>query len=336
MDRQLFAHDPDFGYRFIPGLKLRINFETGGYLLRTNEQGFRSNHQFTPEVAPGKARVLLLGDSLTHGTGINVRDRFGERIEQAIPDLEVFNFGMPGTGTDQHLLIYRKFKDELQHDLVVVGLWVENIARVVSRYRFARTHAGELRCVPKPFFLADGDGDGLTLGGVPVPSEQVPLEDLPKEMRRHVAGLPFSERVKGHPEEYAKRVIAAGSTRVGYRRSIPEAYRRRTTSGWKVLSGILRAWSAEAPVPVLVVLLPMPLHILGQASSKKYQRRFQELASETDLAIYDPLPEIVQQPLEARRGFHFERDGHPTAAYNHLLGSLLAPQVRALLPVGKA
>ena len=41
MRRQLLKYDPIIGYRFIPNLKARVPHEGGGYLIRTNEYGFR-------------------------------------------------------------------------------------------------------------------------------------------------------------------------------------------------------------------------------------------------------------------------------------------------------
>src|ERR1044072_2965541 len=42
----LFEYDPDIGYRFVPHLKTRVASPDGGYLVRTNGQGFRSDREF--------------------------------------------------------------------------------------------------------------------------------------------------------------------------------------------------------------------------------------------------------------------------------------------------
>ena len=68
--RQIFEYDPDIGYRYIPGLRARIPHESGGYLIRANEMGFRSTREYVAEKPPGVRRVLLFGDSYTAADGV--------------------------------------------------------------------------------------------------------------------------------------------------------------------------------------------------------------------------------------------------------------------------
>src|SRR5262249_62358464 len=65
--RALFRYHDTIGYLFIPGLTARIMHESGGYLVRGNSLGFRSNRGFDPKPAPARKRQLLFGDSFTAG-----------------------------------------------------------------------------------------------------------------------------------------------------------------------------------------------------------------------------------------------------------------------------
>src|SRR5262245_19452241 len=107
MQRQLFEYHPRFGYRFIPELKARIDHEGGGYLVKVNRAGFRCDHELAPMKCEGSFRVLLFGDSYTAGDGVSNRDRYGDVLEKLVPSLEVYNFGLSGSGTDQQYLIWR-------------------------------------------------------------------------------------------------------------------------------------------------------------------------------------------------------------------------------------
>jgi hypothetical protein len=69
LNRQLFEYHPSIGYRFIPGLQTREPHEGGGFLLRTNQAGYRCRHEFARERPPGTFRILLFGDSYTAETG---------------------------------------------------------------------------------------------------------------------------------------------------------------------------------------------------------------------------------------------------------------------------
>src|ERR1700755_2605937 len=108
MSIQLFEYHPVIGYRFIPGLKTRLEHEGGGYLVRTNDAGFRSEHEYTKAKTPGKFRILLFGDSFTAGDAVSNKHRYGDVLETLLPDIEVYNFGLSGSGTDQHYLIWRE------------------------------------------------------------------------------------------------------------------------------------------------------------------------------------------------------------------------------------
>ena len=100
------AYHPRIGLTFTPSFKGRLPHESGGYLLRSNAAGFRSEHEFAVERAPGVFRVLLFGDSQTAGLGVSNRQRFGDLLEKSIPGLEIFNFAIDGIGIDQEYLAY--------------------------------------------------------------------------------------------------------------------------------------------------------------------------------------------------------------------------------------
>ena len=119
--RQIFKYDPIIGYRYIPGLRARIPHEGGGYLFQVNSSGFRCRHDFTPRKKEGKRRILLFGDSFTAGDGVSDGKRFGDILEELIPDLEVYNFGLPGSGTDQQYLAYREEGDVYKRQPVVIS-----------------------------------------------------------------------------------------------------------------------------------------------------------------------------------------------------------------------
>jgi hypothetical protein len=169
MIRAQFEHHPTFGYRFIPGLKTRVDHHgQGAYLVRANAQGFRADRDFVIAKQPGVFRVLLFGDSFTAGDGVSNGKRYSDILEQTIPHLEVYNLALPGTGTDQQYLIFRDFGAALEHDLVVIAVQVENINRVNARYRQYANDNGEPLIYAKPYFTLDTAGE-LRLSHVPAP-----------------------------------------------------------------------------------------------------------------------------------------------------------------------
>src|SRR5579864_4794286 len=102
-----FEYDPDIGYRFVPQLKTRVMSGDGGYLVRTNSVGFRSEREFERGDSNGH-RLLVFGDSFTAGDGVSNANRYTDILETLLPPLEVHNFGLPGSGTDQQFIVYCK------------------------------------------------------------------------------------------------------------------------------------------------------------------------------------------------------------------------------------
>ena len=99
MQRQFLRYHPSIGYTFVPALKTRVVHEGSGYLMRTNASGFRCDHDFVTTGHPDSHRALLFGDSYTAGDGVSNGMRYGDLLEGMVPGLQVYNFGLPGTGT---------------------------------------------------------------------------------------------------------------------------------------------------------------------------------------------------------------------------------------------
>src|SRR5688572_22288080 len=168
MYRRLFEYHPRIGYRFIPGLRARVPHEGGGYRIQTNAAGFRSRHEVTREKPPGVTRIVLFGDSFTAGDGVDNEQRFGDRIESALPNVQILNFGLPNTGTDQQYLAYQEFCADLEYDYLMVCPLVENIRWNVSAFRLIiSSETGREMVLPKPYF--ELNGQALELRHVPVP-----------------------------------------------------------------------------------------------------------------------------------------------------------------------
>ena len=321
MTRKLGTYHPTFGYHFVPGLKARVEHEGGGYLVRANELGFRSEREFEPSKPSDVFRVLLFGDSFAAGMGVSNRDRFGDLLEQNVPGLEVFNFAVPGSGPDTQYLIYRELGSQIEHDLVLIAVWVQNIRRIVARYRSERLGDGEVRWVPKPYFQLGADGE-LSLHNCPVPRDVVSTGDLSAQDRQvqtrlvdRSAGARLPPRVKS----VAQRVIRYDALPV---------YRDPRHPDWLLMKAILDRWTRELTAPAVVMPIPMHWHLEGMSSPKHYRRRFNELADPPARVIHDPFPDLMKYSTSERRAFRFDVDTHPTRSYHRALAHSLEKPIR--------
>lgn len=336
MSRELFTHDPQIGFRFTPGVRTRVSHEGGGYLVQTNPQGFRSEHDFAKPKGAGKRRVLVFGDSYTAGDGVNQGARYTDILERRLGSTEIFNFALPGTGTDQHYLVWKNQAKSIPHDAVVIAVQVENIRRVASRFREFKSQVGKEYFLSKPYFELDEDAE-LELHGVPVQPDRVTAEQMDE------GSLAKADR--GGDWLFLRKAVE--SVGPGAKRAIQKivrvdplpAYNSADNADWKLLRAILLRWISEIAVPVVVMPLPLYHYIEDLADPSAYQARFAEIARDARTAtgahvlVHDPLPAIRSLRPDARRAFRFREDPHPTELAHHFYADSLAPRLEQILSV---
>lgn len=321
--RAIYQHHPIVGYHYIPNLQVRIPHESGSYLFRTNGAGFRSPHEFRPQ-RQGKRRILLFGDSFTAAEGVSDGLRYGDHLERLVPDCEVFNFAVPGTGTDQHYLLYREFAKSIDHDLIVIAVLVENIRRIVARYRPFSLGGGEQAFLAKPFFTLGSSG-ALALGGVPVPKRPILPHELPDAERGYVdvgGRFQWARRTLGRMGAPVKD----GVQRLLRYQPLPE-YDAEESPAWLLMKSLLRQWTEELGKPVIIMPIPLYQHVEGTATPN-YQTKFAGLARDAKVTVHDPLTDYQRLSREQRRAMRFAVDVHPTPAHHLLLAESLAKAVR--------
>jgi len=167
------------GYLRVPHSTHFQNHENGGYLSVVNSFGVRED-EVPVERVDGRPRLVVLGDSFTFGTGVEAADRYTERLRGLLPEWDILNFGLTGSGVDQQLLLWRKFASGIDHDAVLLAPWAENIRRNAAKFRlWSDEWVGEgdrVVWMPKPYFVLGDDGS-LTLEHVPCP-EPEPFADV--------------------------------------------------------------------------------------------------------------------------------------------------------------
>lgn len=146
--RHPHVYDERYGWALRRGAQYRGR---GGEAITVNERGYRGAlHAALP--APGRTRILMLGDSITFGTGVGDDETFS-RLLDTRPGLEVLNLGVDGYGTDQALIRLEREGLAYRPHVVVLNFCVRNDyfdnALPVALYD-GRS--------PKPYFTLDGGG----------------------------------------------------------------------------------------------------------------------------------------------------------------------------------
>lgn len=336
MPRDLFELHPVTGYRYIPGLHAQVPHEGGGYLVRCNRVGYRCRHEPTPDKPPGAFRILVFGGGFTAGNGVDEAQRFTELLERNLAgpgpkQVQVLNFGLPGSGSDQHLLGYRQYGRDIEHDLLVLCPHVETILRNLETHASVPSGEAEVdpekpTLLPKPRFSLEGEGLVLhppptdppapSLGApTPPPPSLVRglLQRFTAEVDKKVPGFhAFTRRVRG----------------VGY----PEEYTDPQHPAWRLQRAILRTFLAEARSPVVLAPIPTFEHVDGTLAADPYLARFGEVAVEGRCELVNFLPRFFDEPRSVREQCRFARDPHPTALGHTLMAESLVPHLRRYLP----
>src|SRR5678815_4139427 len=102
-----YRHDPEIGWRLIPGAEGTFARPEFSHQVRINSAGWRDRER-SPEKPPGIFRIVVLGDSFTWGHGVEDEEIFTRRLEQKLSGVEVLNMGLSGSSTDQQLLILKR------------------------------------------------------------------------------------------------------------------------------------------------------------------------------------------------------------------------------------
>jgi hypothetical protein len=137
----LFRSDAQTGWSNAPNLlTTRINAAGEEWSIRTDQNGQRLIEQ-NPVAGH---RILILGDSLSFGEGIDIKDRFDVKMLSSLPGARVINTGTMGYGTDQEYVAFRNWKYLLESgDTVLIVFNQSDYLDVLRRRFFGRA---------KPYF----------------------------------------------------------------------------------------------------------------------------------------------------------------------------------------
>lgn len=105
---------------------------TWGHEVVNNRFGFREREFVTPK-PPHVYRIMVIGDSLTWGTGLSEEERYSNRLEALLsskyPDkeIEVLNFGAGGAQTVHERNILMSYNDVVQPNIIIVGFCLNDL-----------------------------------------------------------------------------------------------------------------------------------------------------------------------------------------------------------------
>jgi hypothetical protein len=148
----LYVPDAQRGFRLRPGVEVqRVVAEATPaerrFTVRTDARGLRGRER--PDPPAGAPRVLVVGDSMTFGEGVEDDEAFPARLEALLGgDARVWNAGVVSYGPIEEAVAVRELAPALAPDVVVLQVTVATDPTDALRWR--EVPAPGARLVPDP------------------------------------------------------------------------------------------------------------------------------------------------------------------------------------------
>lgn len=161
--------DPVVGWYHAHGVSETDEIEGHRYFISYNSHGYRPpEHAY--EKAPGRRRVVVLGDSFTDGSEVGDDELFTLKLQQALNDVDVINLGVYGYQTAQELVTLEHVGLRYEPDAVVLMTVPNDLpGNVIGFESFG----------PAPRFVLDGDTIRFEDLGHPNAREAFRVTNLP-------------------------------------------------------------------------------------------------------------------------------------------------------------
>jgi hypothetical protein len=281
--------DDEIGWVHRPNVRRHLETEGVIAYVTTNALGLRGPLPSDP----GRPHLLLLGDSFTDGLEVSDPDLMSVRLQEARPDLAVYNGGVEVYGTVQERMLLDRLSPAVHPDLVLLLVYANDLDDNV-----------------RPFIPAGGPRPYRTPDGRVMPLR---WDDFDRAVLPRVPGM---ELVYRHTQLYPYmhgRIVLAGLCCQDPAVLFPAEPRLSTK--WAVLEAALDAFPRDR---VIVVGLPPKKDVVVGRS--RFVDRLGTIAARQGFRY------ISVQPALRRQDF-YRKDVHWRASGHHAVAAYLAARL---------
>jgi len=301
-----YRTDPEI--RYIPLPNQRGWIDDG--FVTTNSLGFRGTEPALPK-PPNRFRIVAVGDSVTFGFGVNDPDTFCAQTEALLRqnmrgvDLDVVNIAVPGFDTRQEVLLLRRSVAQLAPNLVLVGLYSNDI----------------------PDSLEDGTGGTTVATPRSASSQTLQMNAAPTsfwdiQLRKSRAVYTIGRAMK----RFARKG-EWGMSRFTMELDILEGKNTpQLDEAWTRVARQfeeLRGMAAEHGFSVGVVVLPPREQVVGLYPHARYQDRVRSMVESMGFFMIDPLPALAASPMKKDRLYVPYDRNHPSGAGHRVIAQAI-------------
>jgi hypothetical protein len=333
-------YDPLLGWSLRPGASVEADMAERGIHnhIVVNSLGLRDREVAWAHPA-GRRRILIVGDSIAFGSGLEVGERFSEVLGRQLGDTaEVINAGVPGWGNDQEMLFYEKRLRRLHPDVVILSFTGNNDV-VNNALGGALLEGGT-----KPRFELAADSLHMI---PPAPARNPGLTTRVKSLlhrsrllvftKRRLLRVTYRNQVK---EETSQQLHGFESYRALSHWSVYEnPPDDATDAAWKVTESILDRFAADCRADsarFIVFAMPLKLEVddawrdevikgthadAARLDMGYPYRRLRAFCATHGIEYYYPLEDF--RATAAHETLYFQKDSHPNVRGNALTADYL-------------
>ena len=339
--RAVGQKDPQLGWANRPGAVGQIYGGVEGfegifeYRAQINSLGFRDKERTWAKPSDRK-RVVILGDSVAWGWGVDNGERFSDFLEARYPGrLECINLAVPGYGTDQQLWTLEANGWRFEPDLVVHCLIINDVFEAQSLESYA---------MAKPRFELGTDGNWAVVRPAALESAGGWRDRLKRTWRVAQANSAFltwatQRELRWAGEDFFETLsfVPAGPDELRLVRDTAGRVAEPTSPTFHALER-MQAACAERGIPLLVFAVahghdrylyepayPQPEPLPGPDFASVLTQQVQ-LASEAIGFATLNVDGVMAARVQAGERLHCG-DGHPNALGHQVIADELAPWV---------
>jgi lysophospholipase L1-like esterase len=255
---------------------------------------------------PAKEQILLIGDSIVYGHGVEASETVAAYLQRARPKDQIINAAVSGYSIDQYFLYLRHILPRTNPKLIVVGLFAGNDFQLTAR----EITWGK----GKPLYAVE-DGKLVRVGAA-------------SECVDRLAGSLLFRALWREPKAANRLVVKMCDAR-SLRRGETEAVIRKFFDE-------LDALAATRTIPVLWVMLPVKFdHSVYEPDRYLHVGRYFDLMQilrERPRQIFDFSLDIVPKQATEAESLFLSDNSHFTPKGHALLADALAREIRARFP----
>jgi lysophospholipase L1-like esterase len=280
------VEDPVLDWRYVPNSQIK----EGRIVYTYNSSGFRDRDHSVPK-PPGITRIVILGDSVTEGYGVEDSSLFSHILQTQLGEtVEVISVAVGGLNTPQEVHLLEQEGIRYNPDLVIVN-FILNDCDFYSNYKGAQR------------YLTEKDS-------------QIGVLNLPinPEVKRLLKSSALVYFVKERVEELKGRIVGTEETNYFTKIWAKEDNRRKVTSAFDKLAGM----GKEHGFDIAVIIWPLIMDYKEYRFTSVHQWVAQQAEHRGFSAIdlIDDVSEIPYRDLQitAEDNVHLNAVGHRIAA----------------------